>query len=687
MQRSKVRLVKTLNRKTSILTRRRSNKPSIVWLDRNTHDKIEEEFIPKKLTDLISYKKRFYTADDCWNYLEQQDSDEKIIFIVNINCGPAFILWINNLLQVSAIYVYGTNSNKKKKWMMNPNKKVIQKTSVAKDQSEHFFQIMSVATNVRELFPEIIHHLQQKDMIANRRVIPTANDPPIQRWQATSSADINGNIIFIHTFIQILLRMTPTPTDRQDLIAICRKLFSEYDYDMQMLQEFEKHYCADTVIYWYTRDGLFYRILNEALRTQDIIVIYMLRLFIIDLYRELAALQERNIVNPINVFRAQFITKDELEKFRKSVGEHVYMNSFISTSSKKQIALRYIPSEESCDDDDSVPILFEINIDPIITAIAKLFADIHEKYWTIQFNLCEEDDHNLKDVFRDIEILMQKETNLLSIGILLYKMGKYYDAEEFYYQLLKGVDSNDVLTKALCYKGLSAVLILKGDYNSGISFLEMAISIFQYIPVDNLYIANSYRKLANCYALMHKNNSAVQYLKRALKIYTQIYGDNHIETALLYLTIAAFKTLTKYYNDALFYCFKALTFFNSHLSADHCYIGYCYYYLGVSYCRLEQYDLSLHFLEKQLKIQNNTLPADHYEIGLTYLNIGEIYEGLSFYHIALSYYTQADEIFHGTGLSSEHDAMVELQQHIPSTQNKLNTKNKLIDSMKTVLDK
>ena len=130
MHRSKVRLVKILNKHTLSITPKKSNKPSIVWLDRNVNEKIEDEFIPRKLADLISYKKRFYSVHDCWNYIEQLTHDEKIILIININCGQGFISWINNLVQILAIYVYGIYSIKNEQSMMNSVEKVRQKASI-----------------------------------------------------------------------------------------------------------------------------------------------------------------------------------------------------------------------------------------------------------------------------------------------------------------------------------------------------------------------------------------------------------------------------------------------------------------------------------------------------------------------------------------------------------------------------
>ena len=273
-----------------------------------------------------------------------------------------------------------------------------------------------------------------KETQLQRAISRTVNDQQIQNGKENSSVDINGDFIFIQTFIQTLLRMPPDPSDRRDLISICRKIFPESKNNSQMLEEFEKTYSADTAINWYTRDSSFYRILNEALRTKNIIVIYKLRLFIIDLYRKLEALQKRNIVNPIRLFRSQLISKEELEKFRKS--------------SNEDVARVFISGEGSPDDSHLVKVLFEIDIDPNVAANAKPFADIHEEsqipdedeyllmlgsiihvnsvtkkenegYWIIQLKLCGKDDHNLKDVFQQINNKMEKNQ-------IYFQLERYY---------------------------------------------------------------------------------------------------------------------------------------------------------------------------------------------------------------------------------------------------------------------
>ncbi|CAF1563637.1 unnamed protein product [Didymodactylos carnosus] len=55
----------------------------------------------------------------------------------------------------------------------------------------------------------------------------------------------------------------------------------------KLITEFEEEYNSDTAIKWYTRDGLFYRMINEGFRTENIDIMFRYRFFFVDLYNNL----------------------------------------------------------------------------------------------------------------------------------------------------------------------------------------------------------------------------------------------------------------------------------------------------------------------------------------------------------------------------------------------------------------
>ncbi|CAF3253703.1 unnamed protein product [Rotaria sp. Silwood2] len=251
-------------------------------------------------------------------------------------------------------------------------------------------------------------------------------------------------------------------------------------------------------------------------------------------------------------------------------------------------------------------------------------------------------------------------------------MGKYDEAQRFYTQALEKSVDHDILTSAKCTYGLSGVHFLKGNYDEGISSILKAISLYEQLPNNDFDIAQCHRNLGCLYVRKKNHKLARKYMEIALHAYRTIHGEDHPETALMNLNLGALTTETKEYDQAEVYCKQALKSFEKIFHADHRYIALAYCNIGVIYCCLKQYDLSLYYYQKQLEIQQRTIPADSFEFGIAYLNMGEVYEERGEYDQALSYYGKASENFRNAALLPENGAMIELNQHIKSTNEKKN---------------
>ncbi|CAF1488398.1 unnamed protein product [Didymodactylos carnosus] len=87
----------------------------------------------------------------------------------------------------------------------------------------------------------------------------------------------------------ILIGMEHTDEAKREMIQFCRQQYEENDGELRCINEFERDYRPSKAIWWYTRESFLYRILNKALRIQDIDVLYKLRFFIADLHKQLHA--------------------------------------------------------------------------------------------------------------------------------------------------------------------------------------------------------------------------------------------------------------------------------------------------------------------------------------------------------------------------------------------------------------
>ncbi|CAF4910727.1 unnamed protein product [Rotaria sp. Silwood1] len=131
-------------------------------------------------------------------------------------------------------------------------------------------------------------------------------------------------------------------------------------------------YTIDSAIEWYTANAFVYQLVNKALRTEDIELLYLFRSYIIDLRSQLE--QEHKQISSTEVFivvRGQTMSTEEFEKLKQSCGVLISTNGFFSTSRDPKVALSFIVG--SYNTDKKRLISFEITVDPQLKLV--IFAD------------------------------------------------------------------------------------------------------------------------------------------------------------------------------------------------------------------------------------------------------------------------------------------------------------------------
>ncbi|CAF1223031.1 unnamed protein product, partial [Didymodactylos carnosus] len=280
--------------------------------------------------------------------------------------------------------------------------------------------------------------------------------------------------------------------------------------------------------------------LNKALRVQDIDILFALRFLVTDIHSQL--IKEPSNTNISRLYRGQVISKDELDHIRSSIGEFISINSFLSTTRSQKKALEFTQSALR---EDLECVLFKIKVDSRIKA--KPFADIsrfsyfpdeeeillmlgsifrlesvhyekEQQIWVADLDLCNEDDHELKQVFDHMKKEMASKTTFISLGNLLSKMGELDKAEKYYKRLLNGLAVDDPCI-AECYLGLGIVAGQKGENDLALMNYEKALNIqLKALPLDHPDIASVY----NNTSIVHQNKGeydlALMNYEKALKI-------------------------------------------------------------------------------------------------------------------------------------------------------------------------
>ncbi|CAF1051396.1 unnamed protein product [Didymodactylos carnosus] len=182
--------------------------------------------------------------------------------------------------------------------------------------------ICSVTTNIYDTITEIFNDLKQQRALEKMKSMPSSSSMPMLFYTTEkSSSELNGTFLWHQLLIEILVQMEKKDSDRQELIELCKRAYATDTSELEKIEDFEKNYTSGDAILWYTKDTCLYRLLNKALRTQDIDTLFTFRCFITDLYHQMKYLHDNSTCTIDRVYRYQLISPEELNNLRNSIGQ------------------------------------------------------------------------------------------------------------------------------------------------------------------------------------------------------------------------------------------------------------------------------------------------------------------------------------------------------------------------------
>ncbi|CAF1294586.1 unnamed protein product [Rotaria magnacalcarata] len=142
------------------------------------------------------------------------------------------------------------------------------------------------------------------------------------------------------------------------------------------VDEFRSQYAGHNAIVWYSRDGFFKKIFDRDLRSTDMSLILYFGFYLNDLYN---ALRRKFSHSPFSdsafiVYRGQTLPRRDLEELKEKIGCLIANNSFLSTTSDRNIAFKYAIDQKYTLPNE--PVLFEIHISE--KSSHRPFADISD---------------------------------------------------------------------------------------------------------------------------------------------------------------------------------------------------------------------------------------------------------------------------------------------------------------------
>ncbi|CAF1186668.1 unnamed protein product [Didymodactylos carnosus] len=240
--------------------------------------------IATQLCRVASSTQTFSDAERCADYIRDA-KNEKIFLVVSNSLAQKVLSELHGLPQLDSIYVVSSNT-----------------------PSEHE-EYSTMYAKVKGVFPEasaLCEHLRQDIRVAEANTtlmsILSSND--------VSPRDLNSldpSFMYSQLFKEILLEFDYDEQARRQLVELCREQYAGNGGELNVIDEFDHDYQNHSPAWWYTRECFLYKMLNKALRTQNIDILCTMGVFIRDLHRQLEQLHSVASTNntPLVLYRGQ----------------------------------------------------------------------------------------------------------------------------------------------------------------------------------------------------------------------------------------------------------------------------------------------------------------------------------------------------------------------------------------------
>ncbi|CAF3605598.1 unnamed protein product [Rotaria socialis] len=680
---------------------------TLIWLEFNINIATNDiHFVQKKLRQAINRIITFNDISKLDDWLQKDHGSDKIVLIISGGFEREWqgvIERSNNVSRLVYVYIFSEMITVDfKETFVKVNQKI---RAVISDQDE---LICLVKLDQQELE-------KLEDVMSLPMNIYDVNAVGSSLAKENSSTSLNGNFLWFQLFIEVFLRMEHTATDFLELVNFCKEIYMDNTSQLEVINEFQQNYTYTRAVFWYSREIFLYKILNKALRCQNLETLIAFRTFINDLCNQLQNLKEdaalRNLSKITRVYRGQLMSNTELERIQSSTSSYISMNSFLSTTVDRDLALFLIESAAtsvSAPVENALkPVLFDIEIDPSSSRNVKPFADISSQSyfqtekevlfmigsvfkiekvtkvaddrgtgsWTINLLLCSSKEHQLEQLVSYLNDKITKyKPKFIAIAHLLTDMGEYRQAEKYYQRQLDelgNIDEKNAKTIASCYTGLGTAAHYLGDYNLAISYHEKALNIHLMIPNSHEELSICYNWFANAFADKKEYEKALDYYNKSLKINEMVFGLESVDVAMIYYNIGILYTDQSNYEDALTYLSRALEIREKWLPPNHYSIARTIENIGFVYFNRKDHQSALTYFQRSLEIFMKSETEMHQDLALLYHRFGRVYVDLGKIELALDYFTKADKIYRSSLLPTT-PYVIENQQYLDSIINNLN---------------
>ncbi|CAF1483194.1 unnamed protein product, partial [Adineta steineri] len=327
-------------------------------------------------------------------------------------------------------------------------------------------------------------------------------------FDAESLHELEPSFMYTQLIKEIVLEIKYNDESRQLFVNFCREYYADNNRMLDTTDQFEREYALHSPIWWYSKETFLYSIINRSLRILDVKIIMKIVFFMHDLHCQIEHLYQEWIDKPnlLTVYRGQIVTQSDFEKLKKGQGGLLSFNSFLSTSTNREVALIFADSNES--DATTIGIFFEIKINSkisstpfislgnlshfeeeneILFSMHSIFEigdiyQINERLWQVELLSTTNNDKRMTELTNCIRQHTTKSEGLpwFRLAELFVQMAHHNEAEGILQQFTDfcSTYAPDSMSYAKCSHALGAAKRPQGDFSKAFSLFEQALQIY-----------------------------------------------------------------------------------------------------------------------------------------------------------------------------------------------------------------
>jgi hypothetical protein len=464
-----------------------------------------------------------------------------VCLIISGSLGQEFVPMIHNFEQIHSIYIFCFNKAKHELWAA-PYPKV----------RGVFTNIQTICESLKSYI--ISRTLSDCDRIEFDLISSEINSPTIDKHELC--------LIYAKLSKIILLNMNSSDHGHRDMINYCRNEYTS-DYQIQLINDFERNYSQHNSIWWYTKNCFFQGIINRALRSHDLYVLCSMHRFIKDMDSKLVQLhgkQRTSSTEPLNLYFAQILSNDDFQNLKENRGGLMCINQFISANSEQGIGMMFLKQQNSSTlNGNKIRVLFQIHIDPTIqpnVAYANIGSTsefVHEKEylislssiyrvnkfeklfdissgWLIQLTLIGRNDlqyNNLTNYIQEEQL--NEEINLQELGYKIQNRLHLFKSANQLFKLALEQNKQEFRAIILHYN-MAIIQDALDEYGKSLDEYRCVLNIARdFIPTchqkDDLCLVPLYSNMALTYIKKELFSHALEHAFRALRIVLSVQTD------------------------------------------------------------------------------------------------------------------------------------------------------------------